>query len=210
MKLNAVNLEGYTPLHMAVIRSKPDAVRLLLGSGAKVNSTNKFGITPLHLAAHHGKLNCMQVLLQYRPNVNAQESWGQTPLMLAVSKGHVEVMVALLRYGCDPWITEHKSGYRALHIAAHRDILALLTLLDDGANPNDCTKDGTTPLDIAIDNNCIDAVKILLEFGAHPPRELQSEKRPSRLSLVAMAAKMWRECNLTHQYDGGCRMLSQL
>ena len=198
MKLNAVNVEGYTPLHMAVIRSKPDAVRLLLRSGAKVSPTNKFGITPLHLAAHHGKLNCMQVLLQYRANVNAQESWGQTPLMLAVSKGHVEVMVALLRYGCDPWITEHKSGYRALHIAAHRDISALLTLLDDGANPNDCTKDGTTPLDVAIDNNCIDAVKILLEFGAHPPRELQSEKRPSRLSLVAMAAKMWRECNLTH------------
>jgi ankyrin repeat protein len=192
VKLDGVNGDGYTPLHLAVIRSKFNAVRKLLELGAKVNSVNKFGITPLHMAAHHGKLNCAQALLRCRANVDVQESWGQTPLMLAVSGGHVEIIVSLLHSGCNPWIAEHKSALTAVHIAAYTDVASLLTLLDDGVNPNTPTTSGITPLEVAIDNKCSDAVHVLLEYGGQcHPSKLRAESRPSRRPLVSAVAKMW-------------------
>ncbi|CAB4029582.1 serine threonine- phosphatase 6 regulatory ankyrin repeat subunit B-like, partial, partial [Paramuricea clavata] len=52
--VNAVNEEGYTPLHGAASRGHDGILQLLLNHGASVNAVNEEGYTPLHDAASRG------------------------------------------------------------------------------------------------------------------------------------------------------------
>ena len=47
--VEAKSTEGYTPLHAAVIKGKPNMVELLVSHGADVNCIDNTGNTPLHL-----------------------------------------------------------------------------------------------------------------------------------------------------------------
>ena len=49
--INAVDKNGDTPLHLAVVGGDLDLIKILLSNRAKTNVANKIGNTPLHLAA---------------------------------------------------------------------------------------------------------------------------------------------------------------
>jgi ankyrin repeat protein len=68
-------------------------------------------------------------------------------------------------------------------------------------NPNTPTTSGITPLEVAIDNKCSDAVHVLLEYGGQcHPSKLRAESRPSRRPLVSAVAKMWGMCTHVIQH----------
>ncbi len=48
--VNQKNLDGDTPLHIAVLRSLYDEVLVLLEAGANPNAIGEMGYTPLHYA----------------------------------------------------------------------------------------------------------------------------------------------------------------
>ena len=55
-----------TLLHRYVQRNQPDAVHLLLESGASVYAVNKYGWLPVHLAAYaHGNRTIVKYLLDF-------------------------------------------------------------------------------------------------------------------------------------------------
>jgi ankyrin repeat protein len=66
-KINAVDNEGYTALVAAVSRrASPDAVELLISSGAKVDVKNKRGETPLMVAERNGDDALVSLLTKAR------------------------------------------------------------------------------------------------------------------------------------------------
>ena len=59
------DLTGYTALHRASYKNKPECVEILLRFGANINATNDDGDTALHEASYHGKPKCLEILLKF-------------------------------------------------------------------------------------------------------------------------------------------------
>jgi ankyrin repeat protein len=96
---NATSKLGETPLHLAIVADRVDAVELLLSNGADVNAKENHGVTPLHLAAAYGWKSVVEVLLAHNADVNAREDDGETPLRLAEGHQYYDVIALLRQHG---------------------------------------------------------------------------------------------------------------
>ncbi len=52
--VNAKNMYGLSPLHLAAEEGHRELAELLLARGAHVDAKDEYGSTPLHQAAHSG------------------------------------------------------------------------------------------------------------------------------------------------------------
>ncbi len=108
---------GLTPLMNAAGNRNVEAVKLLLGKGAKVNAVSKTenlpkiqtgtvefgGWTPLLMSAAFGPTEAVKTLLDADARVDAQDYRGFTPLMLAVGTDRYDrrTVNLLLAHGAD-------------------------------------------------------------------------------------------------------------
>ena len=99
--MNARDVNGRTPLYIAVEEGHREIVEILIWEGADVNGEDKEGRTPLHIAVWKGDLGLVQTLVDFGADVNARDVNGRTPLHIAVEEGHREIMEMLIREGAD-------------------------------------------------------------------------------------------------------------
>jgi len=94
----ATNLDGMedvTAMHIATIYNQPDAVNLLIDSGADIEAKAYEGFTPLHTAAYEGHADMVTLLLDNGADKTAETENSQTPLDIAVELGN-RTIIALL------------------------------------------------------------------------------------------------------------------
>jgi uncharacterized protein len=95
-------LQGYTPLHLAVLYAKPETAMELIKRGADVNAQDPQGSTPLMLAATSNKLKdpeaatLARALLERGADVNGTEF---TPLSMAKNRNKKELAAVLQEFG---------------------------------------------------------------------------------------------------------------
>ena len=81
--VNAQDLLGFTPLHLATFRTRPDptVVEALLDAGADVNAQEDlYSWTPLHYAARFSRNPAvLEALLEAGADASARDSEGKTP-----------------------------------------------------------------------------------------------------------------------------------
>lgn len=96
------DLEGYTPLHVAICNGLIAAVELLLAHGSDVNACDieKVGTTPLHLAILINFEAAIRFLLQHGANINARDRYGKSPLRHALTRENKTVFEMLIAHGC--------------------------------------------------------------------------------------------------------------
>ncbi|KAK8243431.1 hypothetical protein HDK90DRAFT_409640 [Phyllosticta capitalensis] len=100
-KLLAVDcpaINGYTPLHHAVLHDKMKATKLLISHGANVNARTAAGVTVLHFAAENS-LGLFKYLLEAGAEPNAITHDGNLPLHIAASLGKSRIVSLLLESG---------------------------------------------------------------------------------------------------------------
>ncbi|XP_067270522.1 ankyrin repeat and SOCS box protein 6 isoform X1 [Pseudorasbora parva] len=105
----------YNPLHIAVLRNKPDMVEMLISDGAEIDKRDRIHeSSPLDLASEEAdRLPCLRVLLDLGADVNAKDKNGKTALLhaLASSDGltvnNVDNIEMLLQRGADVNATTH-------------------------------------------------------------------------------------------------------
>jgi len=114
--INAVDTLGDTALVNAIIRDKPDIVKVLIDHGMKTDTVNNQMNTPLHIAVERGNIENIKQLLEKRVNVNVKNNIGQTPLHIASAKGYGDIVALLLQNGSDVTVkdnTKHTPYYYA-------------------------------------------------------------------------------------------------
>jgi ankyrin repeat protein len=187
--VDVANEFGSTPLGEAANLADSRLVKTLLDAGGRPDLANQDGETPLMLAIKTGELPIVEMLIKAGANVNARESFhNQTALMwAAAAPRNAGEMVKLLvskdadvrpRELYNDWPTQITSeprvqyrpvgGFTALLYAARSGCYECVEeLLGGGANVNEPTPEGITPLMLALDNDHNDIAKLLLDRGAY-------------------------------------------
>jgi len=183
------SLPETTELHLAARENDADKVLSLLQQGVNIDILNHDFATPLHEAAQYGSLDAERILLEHGAKVDPRlkgdwedgHSQELTPLFVTFWE-HPEAAYLLLEYGANPNIQTRGriSGLNALGylLYCHQQYEAydlVKTLIEHGAEVN---SDGwTSPLHMAMQQDDLRIIKILLENGADPSR-LDSEGFP--------------------------------
>jgi ankyrin repeat protein len=99
--VNTRDQRGSTLLMHAAAIGSPEAVKLLIDSGADVNAKNEVDATALILGA--GNPAKARMLVEKGADVNAHSKLGRTPLIIAAScEGCTATVKLLLDKGADP------------------------------------------------------------------------------------------------------------
>jgi len=166
-KVNVVNKNGNTPLHIACMNGFTDAARLMLAAGAKVEAVNKFGCSPLHDACLNGHIDAVNLMLAAGAKVDQRSANGHTLLNSACHNGHIDVARLLLE-------TAHARAYvntpddndasPLLYAGNRGDLPMMRLLLDNGALTN--APGQLPPLHAAVSRQNPKATALLLAAGA--------------------------------------------
>lgn len=148
-KLDAGDVDGVTPLHIAAERGHDTVVRRLLTAGADPAARTATGATALHLAAREQERRVVRLLLDYGAPVDARDSFGYSPLHDAATRGSGMVAAMLVEAGANPNARDH-FGTTPMHLAARdRNETMLTALMQRGGDPRVANAFGRSAIDEA-------------------------------------------------------------
>jgi len=128
--IDSLSKDGFTALHFACFFGQPEAVRLLIESGAAVDAvaTNPTKVMPLHSAASARNLEAARLLLEHGAPVNARQQAGWVPIHAAAQNGDRPMVELLLKHRADPKLVndEGKTSAMVARAKGHAEIAALL------------------------------------------------------------------------------------
>lgn len=149
--LNAVDVNGRTPLLWASWRGDVEAVNLLLQAKVDIDKQDRQGYTPLARASKAGHLQCVKLLLQFGASLTTPTGWGAQPIHLASDNkenGHI-VVQELVRAGANPSAPSELGS--PLHNAANRGSLETVKyLISLGVEIDLVDQDGDSPAMVAL------------------------------------------------------------
>jgi ankyrin repeat protein len=188
-KLDAINIQGKTPLLQAVECGHLPLVQLLLARGACVNQGDRHAFTPLMVACAEGHTTIVRLLIARGAEVNAITKESRfTPLFCAVhsirmvrrhegylrSKGSVRLVECLLRHGADIAARDRQGNSILQYAATHDRVDLAQVLLAHKADANAQSRQGYTPLIKAAVYGSEAMVHLLLKAGADRHLHTQS------------------------------------
>jgi ankyrin repeat protein len=160
--------DGLAPLHFAAREGHEGLIYFLLERKANVNIKNSSGATPLHEAARSGNVNVMGLIIRRGAEINAQDAKGNSALHIAVPpQNHQAAIKLLLNSGIDPHLRDDY-GDTPLHalISLNRSPETVKTLLDGDVDITARNINGQTPLFLAVKEDRLALVPLLLSRGA--------------------------------------------
>ena len=170
--INAVDTDGRTALHTAVLARQAELarrveiVRMLLARGAKVNTRDRFGFTPVASAVAARSTQIIEVLVEAGADLRA-EAAGLTPLMFAASRGDVETIQLLVKLGAP--VNEPSTGgdtTALISAISSGKTDAVQALIDLKADVNVRTRSGNTPVKAAQAGGQAEMLALLKAAGA--------------------------------------------
>jgi ankyrin repeat protein len=172
---------GLTPLLFAVRQGHAEAVTALLEAGAEINQVSADNTTPLLMATINGHFDLARQLLERGADPRLASDAGATPLYAAINlqwapkslypqptahkqqkTTYLELMEALLKAGADP------NARLTKHLWYMEYNFSLLQVDTKGATPFWRAAYGTD----------VDAMKLLIRYGADP--NIPTQKSPQR------------------------------
>ncbi|KAK0549793.1 phosphate system positive regulatory protein pho81 [Tilletia horrida] len=216
---NTVDLDGFSPLVLAVMAGRVYVVEILLACNVPVDSREPSDLNPLCLAAKGGHIGITKLLLQRGAKIIANAE-GLTPQALAARDGHLEVLRLVCDAGADVNVREKGSLWTPIFFAAeagHAECVQLL--LERGADVNAKDEKTRTATFYAAWNGRIDCLLILLaatgqgssaasqaSLGETLPHGLLREaRRPSGVSLRRAEREREREQAAVREKDRSTR-----
>lgn len=187
IRIDDVDNEGHTPLHIAADAGRAQNVELILRKArqekkmkesvgkdhglAGINRPNRLFWTPLHLACMAGHIEVVRVLLKYNVDIERPSSAAKhklTPLMLACQQGHLDIMKLLICQGAKIEARDKFKRTALIHAVMNGHAHIASHLLRSGADPDTADSSGNTVVHYASAYGWWFCLKLLLESGANP------------------------------------------
>jgi ammonium transporter Rh len=130
--------------------------------------------TTLHLAASENKIRVVRFLINRLKErnegleqwLNKKDRFGHTPLDDAIKYGYTEISQFLRENGAKSSGTEHETSLINAAFSGNMDDMK--RLLENKVNPNSKDYDNRTALHVAAGRQNVEAVELLLSYGADP------------------------------------------
>jgi len=191
--VNERNLSEFTPLLAAARRGHRQIVEILLDNGAEIDLANQYGVTPLLITAGiPASLNCMRILLQRGAmcdRITYTQGSPETPLLRAVKNKNIGAVSSLIdEYKANVNFT-FGDGLALVHhlLISAAPLKSIQILIEAGASRFDIDKQSSrgTPLQIAIEQGSLSAVKLFLKKGASVNQISESSGlTPLRIAII--------------------------
>ncbi|XP_026707253.1 ankyrin repeat and SOCS box protein 11 isoform X1 [Athene noctua] len=163
-QVNAVTIDGITPLFNACCSGSVACVNMLLEFGAKPQLSNHLA-SPIHEAVKRGHRECMEILLAHEVDIDQEDLQHGTPLYVACTYQRTDCVKKLLELGAN--VNMGKRLDTPLHAAARKSSTEVVILLTDyGANPKCRNAEFKCALDLAVPNSKVEQVLLLREGPA--------------------------------------------
>nr|XP_009667492.1 PREDICTED: ankyrin repeat and SOCS box protein 11 isoform X2 [Struthio camelus australis] len=160
--VNAVTVDGITPLFNACCSGSVACVNMLLEYGAKPQLGNHLA-SPIHEAVKRGHRECMEILLTQEVDIDQEDLQHGTPLYVACTYQRTDCVKKLLELGAN--VNVGKRLDTPLHAAARKSNVEVVILLTDyGACLKCRNADFKCALDVAVPNSKV-AQALLLREG---------------------------------------------
>lgn len=160
------------PLVRAVMKKTVtiNTLSKLMESGADINAVeDEWSRSALHFASRQCSPEVVAWLVKNGADINQPDRVGYTPLMVAINEGRLETTASkLLELGADAR-TVDKQATSVLHLACMLDMdipKTVAQLISHGADVNQQSDLGVSPLMVAIQEGHIESVRTFLELGA--------------------------------------------
>jgi len=142
------------------------AVLSLLLKGVDPNQPDSRGRKAIFTALREDSLRALDSLLASpQTQIDEPNAQGETPLMIAAIRGSLPAAKALVKRGA----SVNRKGWTPLHYACSGpDNGVAAFLIEQGAELNARSENGTTPLMMAARYGNSDLVPLLIEAGAEP------------------------------------------
>ncbi|XP_030333168.1 ankyrin repeat and SOCS box protein 11 isoform X2 [Strigops habroptila] len=163
-QVNAVTIDGITPLFNACCSGSVACVNMLLEFGAKPQLRNHLP-SPIHEAVKRGHRECMEILLAHEVDIDQEDLQHGTPLYVACAYQRTDCVKKLLELGAN--VNMGKRLDTPLHAAARKSNVEVVVLLTDyGANPKCRNAELKCALDLAVPNSKVEQALLLREGPA--------------------------------------------
>lgn len=107
--INMANVDGITPLYLAVLNGNVEAAKSLIENGANVNIADKNGCTVLYLSVFKRNIEMTKFLLENGANVNLANIRGEAPIYISIQLNDSKATELLLENGAEIYPTD-KNG----------------------------------------------------------------------------------------------------
>lgn len=187
--VNAIDVQGYAPLHLAARHRRAELISALLAYKADINLKDRDGFSALHHAVMRNHPESIKALATRGADIERPTPTGFTPLALAIIEDQYKSAMALIETGANveapvgeaklsPLMLTSGKEARVLSLAAGVTRVEKLNptdpgqlevakaLIDKGAKINAVSGTGVTPLLLAAAHNNAPIVGLLVEAGA--------------------------------------------
>ncbi|GJX73418.1 potassium channel AKT2/3 [Tanacetum coccineum] len=144
------------------------------------------GRTPLHIATSKGHEECVLVLLKHACNIHLKDNDGNTALWDAIASNHHSIFRILFHWASisDPFT----AGELLCTAAKRNDLDVMKGLMKHGLLVDSKDHHGSTAIQIAVSENNIEMVKLLVMNGADVNDHIIKNKIPAE-NLIDIVAK---------------------
>jgi len=152
-----------TPLLAAVERGQQEITQNLLTAGATVNEVDDDGRSPLLIAVQKDMIGLASNLLDSGADYKLKAKDGNTPLLVAAKSFNVEMVKMLTSKGSKLVTSEEAKFFeKQLVLAVEKNKEDnVKCLLAAGANTQVKMRDGRSLISAALDNGCLNLVRLL-------------------------------------------------
>lgn len=163
---------GFTPLHLAVLKNNIDAVKYLIDKKANIDITDEYGRTPICYSTEHKDGIITKLLLD--ANANLKVNSRDCPLLLGVifRNRDINLAIRLLKMKISIYYVDDDENINMdpfLMAVSIGDIKLLREFIKAGADINHrYTSMKQTPLMIAIGNKWEKGIESLIKLDANP------------------------------------------